>query len=71
MRDQHNVKYITKNDLCASMIHFRIVIEENNLQEKYKYLNLYCNWLVHPQISPRWCELVARTLIAPLYKINL
>lgn len=44
-------KGFTTNDLIASMVNFRMVIEKNNLQEKYKYLNLYCNWTVHTKLS--------------------
>ncbi len=30
---------------------FRLVMEDDNSKEKYKYLNLYCNWTLHTEIS--------------------
>ena len=35
---------LTKANITYVMAQFRLLIEENNLQEKYKFLNLYCNW---------------------------
>src|ERR1035437_6578522 len=42
---------LTKANITYVMAQFRLLIEENNLQEKYKFLNLYCNWTLHTQIT--------------------
>lgn len=41
----------SKSDVFYIMGQFRLIIEDNNLQEKYNYLNLYCNWTLHTEIS--------------------
>ncbi|MFA4967123.1 MAG: hypothetical protein WC624_02780 [Candidatus Margulisiibacteriota bacterium] len=42
---------LSLNDIICLMSQIRILIEENNLAAKYKYLNLYCNWILHSKIS--------------------
>ncbi|MCL5772962.1 MAG: hypothetical protein M1536_01085 [Firmicutes bacterium] len=41
----------SKESITYIMAQCRLLIEENNLQEKYKFLNLYCNWTLHTEIS--------------------
>ncbi len=40
-----------KSDIVNIMINFRLFLEKNKIQSQYKYLNLYCNWVVHNEIS--------------------
>ena len=40
-----------KSDIVHLMVLSRVVMEENRLQSTYPYLNLYCNWAVHPKLS--------------------
>lgn len=40
-----------KSDIVNIMINFRLFLEKNKIQLQYKYLNLYCNWVVHNEIS--------------------
>jgi len=49
-------KLICKRDLAESdivhmMVPIRVLMEEYKLQSQYEYLNLYCNWVVHPTLS--------------------
>lgn len=58
-----------KTDITYVMTQFRLLIEDNNLQEKYKFLNLYCNWTLHSKISEsktayRILELITDSLIS-------
>jgi hypothetical protein len=39
------------SDIVHMMVLIRVLMEEHNLQSKYRYLNLYCNWVVHPKLS--------------------
>ncbi|MFH1798008.1 MAG: hypothetical protein ABH844_01505 [Candidatus Omnitrophota bacterium] len=47
----YNSDQLTKSDLVNSMINFRLSIEERKYQSKHKILNLYCNWILHNEIS--------------------
>lgn len=38
-------------DVTHLMSQFRQIIENENIKEEYKYLNLFCNWTLHPKIS--------------------
>ena len=38
-------------DVTYIMSNFRLLIEEKKLQDKYIFLNLYCNWSLHSEIS--------------------
>lgn len=40
-----------ENDILRIITSLRHIIENQELQYKYKYLNLYCNWVLHPEIS--------------------
>lgn len=42
---------LSTSDMINFMSQVRILIEENNFQSKYKFLNLYCNWTLHSKIS--------------------
>ncbi len=42
---------LSKSDIINLMSQVRNIIEEKNYQEKYKHLNLYCNWCFHTKIS--------------------
>ena len=42
---------LSKSDLISLLSHSRILIEEAGLQSDYAYLNLYCNWALHPKID--------------------
>lgn len=44
-------KVWSKADVLFVMTQLRQLIENKGLQEKYKFLNLYCNWTVHTEIS--------------------
>lgn len=37
-------------DLESLMLNIRLVLETEDLKEKYKTLNLYCNWCMHAKI---------------------
>lgn len=41
----------TKADITHVMAQFRLIIEEDKLQAKYAYLSLYCDWILHTEIS--------------------
>ena len=47
----YNSGILMKSDLVNSMINIRLIIENKKYQNKYKILNLYCNWVLHNQIS--------------------
>lgn len=38
-------------DLESLMLNIRLVLEAEDLKEKYKILNLYCNWCMHSSIE--------------------
>lgn len=38
-------------DITHVMTQYRLLIQDNGLQEKYNFLNLYCNWTLHTRIS--------------------
>ncbi len=41
----------THPEVSFIMTQFRILLEEENLKEQYKFLNLYCNWTLHTEIT--------------------
>jgi hypothetical protein len=46
-----NTGMLDKPSVLNAMVNLRMVLDEHNLKEKYKYLNLYCNWMVHKNIT--------------------
>lgn len=40
-----------KHDTSAILLVLRNEIQDNSLQEQFKFLNLFCNWSVHTKIS--------------------
>ncbi len=57
IRDLHTLKKhldsgsLQENDIVPIMTVIRNELENKNEKEKYKFLNLFCNWCVHPQIT--------------------
>lgn len=41
----------TQDNILRIMIAFRHILEEKKLESKYPFLNLYCDWVLHPEIS--------------------
>lgn len=41
----------TPDNILRIMTAFRHILEEKKLQSKYPFLNLYCDWVLHPEIS--------------------
>jgi hypothetical protein len=39
------------SEIVDFMVASRVVMEDKGLQKTYAYLNLYCNWVVHPRLS--------------------
>jgi hypothetical protein len=42
---------IQENDIIPIMTIIRNELENNNEKQNYKFLNLFCNWCVHPKIT--------------------
>jgi len=51
LQKTYNSDKLTKSDLVNSMVNVRLIIENKKYQNTYKILNLYCNWILHNQIS--------------------
>lgn len=41
----------SEDSILRAMSSFRHIIEEKGIQKEYEYLNLYCNWTLHPEID--------------------
>jgi len=41
----------SNSDITHLMTQLRLLMEHDKLQEKYNYLNLYCNWTLHNHVS--------------------
>ena len=39
------------NDIASIMVVIRNELEKNNKKEDFRFLNMFCNWCVHPEIS--------------------
>ncbi|MEW5956681.1 MAG: hypothetical protein AB1801_03080 [Chloroflexota bacterium] len=42
---------LTTNDMASIIARIRVLIEGNRLQNEYPFLNLYCNWTLHTELS--------------------
>lgn len=42
---------LSKSDVVNLLSQTRILIESRSLQNKFRLLNLYCNWTLHPKLS--------------------
>ena len=44
-------KYLSIVNVCFFMQQIRLLLEINNLKNKYKITNHYCNWLLHKELD--------------------
>lgn len=51
LRAYFKVGTFDKPTVLNAMVNFRLILEKDKKQEKYKYLNLYCNWMLHNEIK--------------------
>jgi len=42
---------LSKSDVVNLMTQLRICLESADRKQQFRYLNMYCNWTVHPQLS--------------------
>src|SRR3954468_7694741 len=44
-------RVINRDTVVALFTTIRKYLEQNELKDKYKYINLFCNWMAHPALE--------------------